>query len=211
MKINDKSFSIIITGDWSSTFARPDWIAKNVFQADQIELSIENYNKFIKLSCKYQDVIVMVTEDRACFSLETINDDSISSMCLFINNFINKSYSPFIGSYGLNISYFDKDVFNFAKTLDNMDDQIKLSSKGYEIINTKIIRSIKKDGKIFNINLRIENLGNENQKLVFDINNHYNLKDKNVQITFNKDFIKSFFEDCEQLLSTYEFELEGAV
>ena len=123
-------------------------------------------------------------------------------MSLCVNNFLKKAYTTELFAYGLNGKFFDEDASIFAEVLDAMSDTSQILDNGYEIIATKINRTLSKNGKVINMDSNLVNA-----KLEMSFNEHHSNPEETPVFSF--DLLNGFIEECSEIVKTLGYELEG--
>ena len=196
MKIVNNSFSIVLLGDWSKLYIQPEWIAENIIPEKKIDLFVNGNGLDYKVSYKYKSVTIIPSQERFTIFADIGFTDAIDDCLEITNNIIKKAVTPFFIGYGFNCSYEDEDTSVFSELMDKIEDQFKIIQNGYQINNTTISRELKKDGKILNFVITVED------KVKLDFNEHHGQKFGNNLIISRED-IKIFLNNCEIIVKTY--------
>lgn len=199
--LND-SLTVVLVGDWNKLFIQPDWMANNVFMKEEIEIGVNGQGSDFTVSYRGNGIIIAPGQSKIVFSVTNTDDDTIDNLCSCLNNFIEKAYTPQLFAYGLNCEFIENDGILFAEVLDSMSDTNAIVENGYEIISTKISRTLKSNNKVINMD---SNLESRNLKVHFN-EHHASEEDKP---KFNIEYIKSFIEECNRILCGLGYEIEG--
>ena len=200
MLVRNNSLSVVILGDWSKTFIQPEWIAKNVYKMDEIEIGLNGEGTDITISYRANGISIIPNQLRIVFNLEEISDDNLRVFAEYINNFIQSAVTPVPLSYGINIEYFEENDTRFSDIVDTLPDTTEIISNGYIIETTKICRTLK--GNNFLLNMEMTAEGN---KVIVQFNEHHeNIKD----VTVDVQSIKQCIERCNKIIEGLEYEIE---
>lgn len=200
--IND-SVTVVLVGDWNKLFIQPDWMASNVFEKDEIEIGVNGQGSDFSILYKGNGVVISPGQTNMVFSVINTDDEILDNLCKCLNNFIRKSFTPQLFAYGLNVDFAEDDNILFAEVLDSMSDASLIVENGYEVISTKVSRTIKRDDNIINMDSNLEN-GN----LQVHFNEHHTSVEKNLE--FTREGMRSFLEECCRILCGLGYEIEGA-
>ena len=198
--IND-SLSVVLIGDWK-LYIQPDWMASNVFEKKEIEIGISGQGSDFTVSYKGNGVIISPGQSSMNFSVVGTGDEVLNNLCRYLNNFVKKAYTPQLFAYGINIVFEEEEGLLFAEVVDSMSDKGAIIDKGYEVVSTKISRTLKRGDKIINMDSSLEN---GNLKVLF--NEHHDTEENNP--VFCIESIKKFIEDSCELLHELGYEIEG--
>lgn len=197
------SLTFVINGDWNKLYIQPEWIAKNVFKVDTIEVTLMGKGNDIILSFKYQNVSITPSQSQVIFSISNITQENKEYLCFCVNNFIKDSYSPQIISYGLNSDYSDNGE-RFAYTIDSMSDNQSIYEAGGEILSTEISRTINYKNQKYNVDSIMEGA-----EVTVHINEHHGTDIKKEElIAFNSDRLDMYLDNCWDLINALGYERE---
>lgn len=199
--IND-SLTVVLVGDWNKLYIQPDWMANNVFEKKEIEIGINGQGADFTVSYRGNGIIVSPGQSNMIFSVTDTADEVLNNLCKCLNNFLEKAVTPQLFAYGLNADFVEEDGILFAEVIDSMSDTNAIIESGYEIVSTKISRTLKRDDKIINMDSNLEN-----KKLTVHFNEHHVLG-KNVP-NLCVDDIKKFIEESCGILHGLGYEIEG--
>lgn len=189
----DGSLTVVVIGDWNRIYSKPEWIAKEIFDANEMNIKVDGWGNNFKLYFEKDNVVIIPKQERVTFRALNLKDNTLEYFIGCINNYLNKAQTPKLTAYGLNIDLHDDDSNVFADEIDQMRDINPLIEAGYEILDTRIEREIKKDdtGKI----QMIVDL-NKDGTLKLHINEEYQEKEwKPIDL----DFIKKYFRHCREI------------
>lgn len=168
MRVDGSSLTVILIGDWNKLYSQPEWIVKNVFDDNEMEITVEGAGMEFTISFKKNDIIVNSTPEKVIFSAEDVNNDTLNRLVGAINNFVSKANSAQKIEYGYNLQFLDEDRTVYYEILDSICDADRLSLNGIEVLNTKISRILRADEKI----LRVE-FNEVDGKVIAFMNEHH--------------------------------------
>lgn len=145
--IND-SLTVVLVGDWNKLYIQPDWMANNVFEKKEIEIGINGQGADFTVSYRGNGIIVSPGQSNMIFSVTDTADEVLNNLCKCLNNFLEKAVTPQLFAYGLNADFVEEDGILFAEVIDSMSDTNAIIESGYEIVSTKISRTLKRDDKL---------------------------------------------------------------
>ena len=196
------SLTVVLIGDWKKLNIQPDWMAKNIYEKEEIEIGVNGQGSEFSVSYRCNNVVISPDQGKVIFSVTNTDKMTLENISHCINNFLNKAYTTEIFAYGINGKFIDEDGSNFAEVVDNMLDASRILENGYEIMETKISRTLSKNGKIINIDSNLVNAG-----LEIHFNEHHpNPKETPV---FSFEVLNGFIEDCSEIVKGLGYELEG--
>lgn len=196
------SLTVVLIGDWNKLYIQPDWMAKNIYEKEEIEIGVNGQGSEFSVSYRCNNVVISPDQGKVIFSVTNTDKMTLENISHCINNFLNKAYTTEIFAYGINGKFIDEDGSNFAEVVDNMLDASRILENGYEIMETKISRTLSKNGKIINIDSNLVNAG-----LEIHFNEHHpNPKETPV---FSFEVLNGFIEDCSEIVKGLGYELEG--
>lgn len=199
--IND-SLTVVLVGDWNKLYIQPDWVANNIFEKKEIEIGINGQGSDFSVTYKGEGIIIAPGQSNMVFSVISTEDDILNNLCKCLNNFIEKAYTPQLFAYGLNADFIEEDGTLFAEVLDSMLDTNAIVENGYEIISTKVSRTLKQDDKIINMDSNLEN-----RSLRVHFNEHH--ASEETKPSFNLEQIRDFIKRCSDILCGLGYEIEG--
>lgn len=204
MKLLENSLSIVIVGYWNKYYMRPDWIATNIFESDEMNVSVGERDGEFFPSYENNNIIIKPTESRVALSAINISDETIDNLSKYANNWIDKATTPELKAYGLNAIFVDDDSTILANIFDSIIDTTKLIEMGYSTNVTSIKRKLLKEGH--EINLTYEP---HKSSVYIKFNEHHS---KPIEETFNitSDSIKAFVLEAKRITLKlgYEDEME---
>ena len=196
------SLTVVLIGDWNKLYIQPDWMAKNIYEKEEIEIGVKGQGSEFSVSYRCNNVVISPDQGKVIFSVTNTDKMTLENISHCINNFLTKAYTTEIFAYGINGKFIDEDGSNFAEVVDNMLDASRILENGYEIMETKISRTLSKNGKIINIDSNLVNAG-----LEIHFNEHHpNPKETPV---FSFEVLNGFIEDCSEIVKGLGYELEG--
>ena len=202
MKLRNNSITVVILGDWNKLFIQPDWVAENVFETPDIEIGINGAGSLFSVTYKKDMVLMKPTQAKVEFSIIDICDEAFRSLEKYINNYLEKAYTPSITAYGFNADYDDSEDTRLAQIFDDLSDANIVSDLGYEIKASEIKRSLMKDNKIINMQCKISHT---NTTIHFN-EHHPNVAEKQLEISAN--MLKTFLEEIEKIIQGLGYKIE---
>lgn len=199
--IND-SLTVVLVGDWNKLFIQPDWMASNIFEKEEIEIGVNGQGSDFSISYKGDGVIISPGQTNMVFSVINTDDEILDNLCKCLNNFIEKAFTPQLLAYGLNVDFVEDNDIIFAEVLDSMSDTTPIVENGYEIISTKVSRTLKQDERIINMDSSLEN---RNLRVHF---NEHHASEENAP-NFSRAGIREFLDECGRILLGLGYEIEG--
>lgn len=201
MVLQSDSLLIALIGDWNKFYIQPDWMATNVFVEEEIEIGVNGQGSDLTVSYRKNGVIISPSQNKIIFSIMNTDNETKLNLCRYLNNFIEKAYTPKLYAYGLNCCFTDENSYKFASIIDSISDTKMFIDNGYEIISTKISRTIKKNDRVLNVDFNIDNNG-----LKVHFNEHH--ESENDKPKFDLEYVNFFISECESILSSLDYEIE---
>lgn len=209
MKIKNESLSLIIVGNWNRNIFTPEWVSKNIYDTDQVQVEFP-FNVIGPMRFEHQKIRLIPASNRLLFvalddSVETL--ERMESMASKIGGLL--PHTP-VTAFGMN--------FGFSETIGNnisllsifsISDNEKLGEFGAEIKTCQIARKIIIDGNTLNFSISKDTVD-----FVFDFNFHFDIKQLSdistiltgKKINQFKDLASSILKNAYDL----EFQREGA-
>ena len=198
--IND-SLTVVLVGDWNKLYTQPDWMASNIFETEEMEIGMNGAGAGFSISYRFSGVIISPNQRKMVFSVMDTEEETLGNLCRFLNNFIEKAYTPQLSAYGLNADFVEDDGILFAEVLDSMSDTGLLVENGYEVASTRVSRTLRCEDRIINMDSSLED-----HRLTVRFNGHHVLVEGKPD--FHIEYIKGFIEECRKILCGLGYEME---
>lgn len=198
--LND-SLTVVLVGDWNKLYIQPDWIAENVYEANEIEIGVNGQGSDFSVTYRCDNVIISPDQRKVVFSVTNTDANTLEKLSLCVNNFLAKAYTTALFAYGINGSFTDDDCSNFTQVLDDMTDTNRILENGYKIDSTKISRTLSKNDKVINMESNLENA-----RLEIQFNEHHS-NPKEIPI-FDIKLLNNFIVECSEIVKHLGYELE---
>lgn len=197
------TLALVINGDWNNLFTQPSWMAHYVFEQDTIEVGLGGIGNTFGIVCKYNNITVSPTPNKMVFSVLNSENENIELFCKYVNNFLEKSYTPVIESYGLNADFTDDSAI-YAELVDSMGDVKGLNECGCEILSTDISRSVKFDDKVYYLEFTMQG-----KEFLLHVNEHHKggFEQKEAKPVSVAD-IETFLENCWKIAQSLGYKKE---
>lgn len=199
--LND-SLTVVFVGDWNKLYIQPDWLASNIFEKNEIEIGVSGQGSDFSVSYRGDGIIISPGQTNMIFSAINTDNETLNNLCKCINNFVKKAPTPQLFAYGLNADFVEEDGILFAEVLDSMSDTNAIVKSGYEVISTKVSRTLKCNDRIINMDSSLEN---KNLKVHF---NEHHASGESIG-DFSTEGVKKFIEECCEILHGLGYEMEG--
>jgi hypothetical protein len=208
MKIIDGSWSVVIVGKWNRYILTPEWVGKEIFNQDKLEVQFPVNRPELPLRYKNQDNILFLPAIDKCqfIAQESYDDATLSKISSFIKNLVSILKHTPVTAFGINFG-FEEESHNFNQlNLFNFND-----SNAY--LDKKIVPSSTEIKRQFAINKHLMNLSviydsNQN-KVFFNFNFHYDVtKPSEINELVTKDLIIKK-ESLKILDDIYNLKLEN--
>lgn len=173
MKIIDESISLVIPGNWNRHILTPNWVAKNIFQIESIQVEFA-INGTLPPRYTHDKIRFIPHHSRITFIALDINEstfESIEKMSIRLLELL--PHTP-TNSFGINFQLIETEINPAVLTLFKFDDNAKIIDSCYtddcDIIESSIIRKIKLNDRDLNFTIV-----NKTEHTEFNCNFHYNL------------------------------------
>lgn len=202
MRLEKNSLTFVLVGDWNRLYIQPSWIARNVYKEDKVELGVDNQASDYKLSYRCRNVLITPTQSRVLFGAFDLEKTTLEYLVECVNNFLQQAKTPKLECYGLNCEFSEENSEIFANMVDKMPDNGTIIANGYEILSTKISRTLKANDIILNLEASLE--GNVAK---FYFNEHHGESLASIPtITIEK--IQSFMDSAQNLIASFGYTME---
>lgn len=196
------SLTIVLLGDWNRFYLQPNWIAENVYEAEEIELGVNGQGTEFSVTYRYEGVTIAPTQSQILFGTTDIEHSTIEKMVVCVNNFLHKATTPILNAYGLNCEYTDSNGSQFADVIDHMIDNEGIINCGYEIKASKVTRTLAKNGKTVNLGSVLDG-----KQLRLHFNEHHG-DSTSTMPNITTEQIDSFLEESRELVEAFGYEIE---
>jgi len=176
MKILPDSLTLIIVGKWNRYILTVDWLAKNIFQTDnvQIEFSLDFDlpPRFTK-----DGIRIIPTENRITFIALKYDDvvfSRIEKMTLRLAKLL--PVTP-VTAFGINFKFVEESPKSELLSLFELADNNKLSDNDIRIEDYFLKRKMIVNNRVLNLNII-----QESKKVLFEFNFHEELQNINMLI-----------------------------
>lgn len=201
MVLIEDSLSVVLVGDWNKLYIQPDWMAQHIFEKKELEIGVNGQGSEFSVLYRGNGIIVTPGRDKMVFSAINMDSDTIGNLCKCLNNFIEKAFTTQLYAYGLNIDFIEDGGTVFAEVLDSMADTNAIIESGYEVIATRISRTLRNRDKIVNMDSSLED-----SRLKVHFNEHHSeIEDKP---DFDLTYIREFIDGCREFLCGLGYEME---
>ncbi|MGN1155485.1 MAG: hypothetical protein ACI4TK_04850, partial [Agathobacter sp.] len=136
------SVTVVLLGDWNKLYIQPDWIAKNVYEKQEIEIGVNGQGTEFNVTYRCDGVIIAPTQSQVIFTASDVYDETLNFITACVNNFLKKAITPFLVAYGFNCEFVDTDGGVLADVIDSIPDNTAIIEQGYEIKSAKISRTL---------------------------------------------------------------------
>lgn len=206
MNIVPGSFSVVLLGDWNKQFIQPEWVASNIYEDPEIEIGVEGIGADFSISYRKNNVIIKPSQSKIALSLSELRDESITFFSNCVSNYLAKAYTPVLTAFGINIEYRDEEDTKLASVIDEMEDIGPLVDMGYEIVSTKVSRTLKKDGIVMNLESTINN---STTSIRFNEHHGSTTDDvKSLKDEFTPEKLQRYLADTESIIKSLGYEVE---
>jgi len=199
----DGTLALVINGDWNNLFTQPNWMAQYVFEQESIEVGLGGVGASFNVVYKCNNVTVSPAPNKMIFSVLNTDSETLERFCKYINNFLKKSYTPLIASYGLNADFTD-DGDIYAELVDSIGDVKGLNECGCEILSTDISRCVKLEEKVYFLEFTMQG-----KQFLLHINEHHKGGfDQNEENPVTVADIEAFLENCWKIVQSLGYRKE---
>lgn len=202
MNIVNNSLTVVLIGDWSKFYSQPDWIAENVFEKAEIEIGVKYQEGVLGFSYKNSEVIINPSQEKVIFTATNVKMTTIDFLAKCVSNYLNKSTTPVLSAYGMNISFKEENDTILPSIFDAISDASKFVNLSYVIDSSTISRKITKDDKIVNIEYT-----QEQSYSIIRINEHHD-NSENKNIDFDSEKIIDFIQNSKELIKGLGYQVE---
>ena len=202
MQKKNDSLTVVLNGDWNKYYIQPAWIAQHVFELETIEVGINYENDNVEVLFQSNNVVIRPTRSKVVFSALSVEEETIGLFCKCVNNFLQKATTPFLTSFGFN-SDFLGDAAIFSELVDSMGENCALIEAEAEIVNTRIEKTIRLGGKVYNLSSSIDS----QSKFILHINEHNEGPfEANNYPVISKEVVETFWKNCWKIANALGYE-----
>lgn len=201
MSFNDGTLTCVLNGDWNKKYIDPQWISKELFQKDELEVTINTIGLSTNIVYKSGHISIKATQDKFVFIADDYSETALSELESSVVRFLEIASTPGVVSFGYNCEFISDDTSSFIDCIDNMADRTIYTGLGAEITNTSILQTILFEERTINVNEKLVG-----DTVVFDFNQHHDVKDFNKDIIPTGD-IEEFVNRIIRIISAFGFDI----
>jgi hypothetical protein len=208
MKIVDGTCSFIIVGKWNRHILTPEWVAKNVFQTEKLEIQFPINQPDLPPRYKSSDNILFIPAVNRCqfIAQEPYDDGMLGKICRYVKSLVSiLAYTP-ISGFGINFVFEEKSE-NFKQLeLFRLFDNDEIIKKKY---SAKVI-DIKRQFQLDANNLLNFGISYKQDRVAFDFNFHYNATTPaEIEALTTEDlFVENKIKALDLMKDVYQLELD---
>jgi hypothetical protein len=204
MKIVDGSWSLVIVGKWNRYILTPTWVAKNLFEHEEIgvEYPINNLDLPVRFRSPDNIVFVPAVHRITFLAQDPYGDDMLRKICIMAHKLVDILAHTPITAMGINCIFEEKaEDFEALSMFDFFDSQ-KITDSNYEVHSSEIKRQLNRNGTV--LNLAVKKKG---ELVTLDFNFHYDVSEPqqlaelitDKLFTENRDIALKFAKDIYKL------------
>ena len=202
MNLDKSSLTVVLLGDWNKLYNQPKWTAENVYCQKEIEIGVIGQGADLSITYRCNNIVIAPSQSQMTFTALDIDSSTIGYLVTCVNNFLQKATTPELSAFGFNCEFTETNCSQFADVLDSISDNSKIIENGYEIINTKISRSLNRDGKIINLDST-----QNKEKTIMHFNEHHGSPVIEMPV-ITVELIQNFISDAKSLLLALGYDVE---
>lgn len=171
MRVKEGSFTIVLVGHWNKYILTPDWLAKNIFKDEQLNVDVA-FNLALpnRYTSKRANVMFIPTANNVTLIALQPEDQCLENAESFAHELVSLLPATPVQAYGMNFGYMEKINDDLMKVFNFNDDEW---FKDQEITTThsSILRRIVIEDRILNLKI-----SHDSENVLFDFNYHYDVK-----------------------------------
>lgn len=204
MTFMQNSVTIVINGEWSNFYLKPNWIAEKVCEENEIEIGISGEIPDYIVSFRCNGVLISPSPTQIAFNATSTEEGCIDKLITYVNNFLSKAHTPAIYAYGFNCDFAGDDEGLLATLFDEMADNQALLEGGYSIQNLTVHKTLIKNDSQFIVTSELVGT---------DAHLHFNKHiegpfESSPALSFNQEDIYSFIDDCGNIAHTIGYDIK---
>ncbi len=173
MKVKQDSLTLIIAGKWNRHILTVEWLSKNIFETDSIQVEF-SLNLGLPPRFMKDDIRIIPTEERITFVALKYSENvfsRIEQMAFRIAELL--PVTP-MSAFGTNFGFIEESPSDDLLSLYKLSDNDALSDNSIQIENYSIKRKLLVEDQILNFSIN-----SESGSMVFNFNFHYQLQNQN--------------------------------
>lgn len=155
MKPTEDGVTLIVAGKWNRYILSVEWLAKNIFRADDIQvefsLNLDLPPRFLK-----DNVRIVATNSRIVFTALKYQDSVLSSIEQMAQRLATLLPVTPVTAFGINFAYRETAAPPSLIELFSFEDNARLADHGIAIQTSEIKRKVTLDDHIVNLSIRQE-------------------------------------------------------
>lgn len=167
MKVKPGSTNLILVGKWNKYILSPNWLAKNIFKNDNIQVEF-SFNLDLPPRFTCDKIRIVATEDNVVFVALTYDEDIISRIEEMVYNLAESLPHTPVSAFGTNFVYIEDGATEDLASLFELKDNNDLSDYNVRIEEYSIKRKLIINEQVLNLNI-----SQNRRNVVFDLNFHY--------------------------------------
>jgi hypothetical protein len=174
MKIIDGSWSVVIVGKWNRYILTPQWVGKNIFNQENIEVQFPINQPELAPRYKSPTNIIFLPAIHKCqfIAQEPYDDTMLSNISQYIRKLASMLEHTPVTALGINFG-FEEESHNFQQIdMFNLTESDRYIDMGLHATLTGINRMFTVDNHPLNLNVEFNQ---ERNKVIFEFNFHYNI------------------------------------
>lgn len=164
-------WTIVVIGGWNLSIFQPDWVAKNLFEEEEIRVEVALVSGASQFSFIHNGISLVVNPSKLTISSENLDDKSINSCEECLKKIARLLPHTPVSAIGFNSGYIDVNQNDTLLGLISLCDTAKLAGEGCKIVETSIRRQLDMDERIINFRI-LERDG----KFYITVNYHLNVE-----------------------------------
>ena len=199
MKIIDGSCSLVIVGKWNRYLLTPEWVGKNLFHEETIEVEFPINRPDLAPRYKTKDNIMFLPAVHRCqfIAPEPYDDKILEKICVYSKKLIEILNHTPVSALGINLG-FEASIDEFENIeLFSLSDSDALIDEDYVTKTIEIKRQFEINEKLVNLSIT-----KTPDTISFDFNYHTDIDDtKNFTDLLSDDQMKKNKNESIKMLS----------
>ncbi len=151
-----QNWTLVLAGGWNVSIFQPQWVAKHVFQQDDIVVEVAMATGPPGLVFLSNHVSLAARSDRLVFGCKNTTDETLAALEVAALRVLELLPHTPLTAFGINFGFVEENPSNELVRLFETADLTQISDFGCEIAKTTISRQLRIEDKILNLSQTLE-------------------------------------------------------
>lgn len=170
MRPTADSWTIVITGAWNSRLFTPEWVSRNIFENDQLNIEMGVGTGVHAWRFLSGALIFVPSEDRIVFGTSEASPEKFADLERLAMKLLELLPHTPITGVGMNFGFACDEPSETLLAIFNTTDSRPLGLREFEIVRSEVARALRRSELLQVINLKLISLEG---RVLFEFNHHF--------------------------------------